>query len=74
VAVDTRAGGHITERVASPIGSPEIPLPWSALVTKFRDCAAGVIDEARITRAVACIAALEDQQTLSTLVGALTPA
>jgi hypothetical protein len=33
-----------------------------------------VIDEARITRAVACIAALEDQQTLSTLVGALTPA
>lgn len=74
LAVDTRQGRHVVQRVTYPIGSSEIPLPWNELVTKFRDCAQGVLDGPRIDRAVACIAALEQQGSLAELVGILTPA
>lgn len=73
VAVDTRDGRHLVQRVTYPIGSSELPLPWDELVTKFRDCAEGVLDGPRIDRAVACIGALEQQVTLAALIGAVTP-
>lgn len=72
VAVDTRQGRQVVQRVTYPIGSSEIPLPWDELVTKFRDCAQGVLDEPRMARAVACIAALDQQRTLGELIGAVT--
>jgi 2-methylcitrate dehydratase PrpD len=74
VSVATGVGRELVQRVTYPVGSSELPLPWQELVAKFRDCAGGVLDGARIERAVACIGALGEQRSLKDMVGALTPA
>ncbi len=74
VSVATRQGRELVHRVTYPVGSSELPLPWHELVAKFSDCAGDVLDDGRIERAVACIATLGQQSSLSDLVGTLTPA
>ena len=74
VAVTTRDGRRVARRVTHPIGSSEIPLPWEELAAKFRDCAADVLDDGRIDRAITAVATLDRQATLGELIAALTPA
>jgi 2-methylcitrate dehydratase PrpD len=74
LTLTTRDGRQFVQRVTYPIGSSEIPLSWDDLVTKFRDCASGVLDQARTERAIACIRTLPEQRTMSEVIAALTPA
>lgn len=74
VAVTTRDGRRVARRVTHPIGSSEIPLPWEELAAKFRDCAADVLDDGRIDRAITAVATLDRQPTPGELIAALTPA
>jgi 2-methylcitrate dehydratase PrpD len=74
VSVATRVGRDLIQRVTYPVGSSELPLPWQELVAKFRDCASGVLEGARIERAVTCVGALGQQHNLADMVEALTPA
>jgi 2-methylcitrate dehydratase PrpD len=74
VAVRTRQGQELVQRVKHPIGAPQDPLSWDDLVRKFTDCVRGVIDQRQTERAVASIRALDRQRNMSEIVGAVTPA
>jgi 2-methylcitrate dehydratase PrpD len=74
VALTTRDGRQLLQRVTFPVGSSEVPLSWPDLVAKFRDCADGILDGRRAERVIDVVATLESQATLSELMAALTPA
>ncbi|HEY7489714.1 MAG TPA: MmgE/PrpD family protein [Candidatus Tectomicrobia bacterium] len=65
-------GRHVQQRVDIPQGDPELPLSWDALVAKFQDCAAGVLEVEQVQEAVQHLAHLEDLPTLQPLMATLT--
>jgi 2-methylcitrate dehydratase PrpD len=68
-------GGKRLERAAEVYrGGPERPFTRAELHGKFRDCAKGVLDEDRMTKALAVLEELEDVERIDAVVKALTRA
>jgi 2-methylcitrate dehydratase PrpD len=72
VVLTVRSGGEHRMTVDTPLGDPTRPLSWDDLAAKFRDCAAGVLPDEGIERAIAQLAELETMEDVRVLVEGLS--
>lgn len=73
VCIHLKNGSRLARQIERPRGSPQAPLRHEELVSKFRDCARGVLNEEQIDRAIALLESLEDVQDVNHLVELLVP-
>lgn len=74
VAITTRSGTTVTERVDTPLGHPDRPLSADALRRKFLECAARALPPCQAEEALSLLEDLPRLTSLAPLVRALTPA
>lgn len=67
VTVQTKKGETYTEKVDTPLGSPQNPLSDSELHQKFEDCTKSILAENEIHRVVQFIDHLEDLEHINEL-------
>jgi 2-methylcitrate dehydratase PrpD len=71
LTITTADGRAYTHELDKPQGSAEDPLPWEAVVSKFRNCAASILDDDEATEIVRHVGQLEQLENIREMVNIL---
>jgi 2-methylcitrate dehydratase PrpD len=72
LSVTTAGGQTYTHEIIKALGGCENPLPWEAVVSKFRTCTSQVLDENQTTKIVSAIEYLEKIESIDGILGRLS--
>ncbi len=72
--VTTADGQTYTHEIIKALGGCENPLPWEAVVSKFKTCASQVLGENQTTKVVSDIEQLEKIESIGEILGMLSKA
>lgn len=72
LTITTADGQSYTHELEKPQGSAENPLPWEAVVSKFRTCATPILDDREANKIVQFVEQLEQLQSIREMVNILS--